>query len=129
MRDKYYDRDGWKKCTLRHEIELGRGLWLLCGTCRKSHYFNIADWARKHGVDLDTPLKTLGKAIRCKRCGTLGISAYAEPYNNLAPQPRHRNENGPICPVCGSNDVSNKCSKMYSQRQLFHSSAPRVLPA
>lgn len=105
MRDKYYDPDGWKRCTLRREIELGHRLWLICGTCRKSRYFDTANWAREHGVSLDTPLKTLGKAIRCKRCGTLGISAYAEPYSNLQPQPHYHIENGPICPVCGSNDV------------------------
>jgi hypothetical protein len=57
MRDKYYDPDGWKQCTLRYELEIGRGLWLLCGTCQKSRYFDIAEWAQKHGVDLDTPLK------------------------------------------------------------------------
>jgi hypothetical protein len=106
MRDKYFDLDGWKKCTLRHNIELGQGLWLLCGTCRKSRYFNAIDWARQHGVDLDTPLKTLGRSIRCRRCGTFGVSAYAQPYDNLPPQPqRHRFDHGPICPACGSDDV------------------------
>ena len=64
MRDKYYDPEGWKLCTLRYNIELGQRLWLLCGTCRKSRYFDTAEWAKKHNIDLDTPFKSLGKAIR-----------------------------------------------------------------
>lgn len=108
-RDKYYDPDGWKRCTLRHNIELDKGLWLLCGTCQKSRYFNTAEWAKQHGVGLDTPLKTLGRSIRCRRCGTLGISAYAQPYDNLPPQPPFQHEEGdPICPRCGSDDVQSR---------------------
>lgn len=108
MRDKYFDPEGWKRCTLRNTIDLGQGLWLLCGTCQKSRDFDTADWAAKYCVDLDTPLKTLGKAIRCQRCGTLGVSAYGTPYNNLPPQPRHRMDDDPICPRCGSDDVQSR---------------------
>lgn len=108
MRDKYFDPDGWKKCTLRREIQIGRGLWLLCGTCQKSHYFNIADWAREHGVDLDTPFKTLGKRIRCQRCGTRDVSAYGQPYGIHSPQPLQRIRDDPICPRCGSDDVQRR---------------------
>jgi hypothetical protein len=108
MRDKYFDPDGWKRCTLRHNIDLGQGLWLLCGSCQKSRYFDTAEWAKTHGVDLDTPLKTLGKAIRCQRCGARAVSAYAEPYSNRVPQPRHRLDDDPICPVCGSDDVRRR---------------------
>jgi hypothetical protein len=112
MRDKYFDPEGWKKCTLRHNIELGQGLWLLCGTCQKSRNFDTAVWAKKYRVDLDTPLKPLGNMIRCQRCGTRGVSAYGTPYNNLSPQPRHRMDNDPICPRCGSDDV--QCRRMLT---------------
>jgi hypothetical protein len=112
MRDKYYDPEGWKKCTLRSVLGLGEDLWLICGTCQKSRGFDTAEWAAKHGVDLDLPLKTLEKAIRCQRCGARGkdrgVSAYARPYTNLQPQPKHRNENDPICPRCGSDDVQSR---------------------
>jgi hypothetical protein len=60
----------------------------------------------EHGVNLDTPFKTLRKAIRCQRCGTLGISVYAQPYCNSGPQPRHPYDNDPICRKCGSDDVN-----------------------
>lgn len=101
MRDKYCDPDSWKRCTLRHNIELGKGLWLLCGPCQKSRDYDIADWAMKHGVDLDTPLKTLGRGIRCQRCGTLGILVYAHPYDNLPPRPSPQHDEGdPVCPAC-----------------------------
>jgi len=105
MADKYYDPEGWKRCTLRHNLEVGHGLWLLCGTCRKSRYFDTAEWAKTHGVDLDTPFKSLGRRIRCQRCGTFGISAYGQPYSNFEAQPRHRYEGDLICPRCGSDDV------------------------
>lgn len=108
MRDKYYDPEGWKQCTLRHNIELGQRLWLLCGTCQKSRYFDTAAWARLHGVDLDMPLRTLGRLIRCERCGTLGIAAYAQPYDNLPPLPHRIAEDGPVCPACGSSDVESR---------------------
>lgn len=106
-RDKHYDPDGWKKCTLRHEIEVGQGgLWLICGTCRKYRYFDIREWASEYGVDLDIPFKTLGTSIRCRRCGTLGVSAYAEPYGNLPPRPPAQyRDSDPICPECRSSDV------------------------
>ena len=105
MRNKYYDPEGWKLCTLRYNVELGRGLWLLCGACRKSRYFDTAEWAKKHNIDLDTPFKTLGKAIPCHRCGTRGVSAHAEPYRNSDSQPARRFADGPICPECGWDDV------------------------
>jgi hypothetical protein len=109
MRDKYFDPEGWRQCTLRNQIGHGQRLWLLCGTCRKSRYLDTAEWAQKHGVDLDTPLKTLGNAIRCQRCGTRGgergVSAYAEPYSNYTHQPRRPKKGGPLCPRCGSEDV------------------------
>lgn len=107
MRDTYFDPNGWKRCTLRHEIENGHGLWLLCGMCQKSRYFDIADWAREHGVDLHTPFSTLGRRVRCRRCGTLGVSAYGQPYSNLPREPRHGG-NGPVCPACGSDDVRTR---------------------
>lgn len=72
MRDKYFDPAGWKQCTLRRTLELGQGLWLLCGTCQKSRDFDIAEWATKHGVALDTPLRIVGNdplpALRNSRC-------------------------------------------------------------
>lgn len=108
MRDKYYDPDGWKLCTLRRQIELGQSLWLVCATCQKSTYFDTIAWANAHDVDLDIPLKTLGKAIRCQRCGTLGVGAYAEPYSNFQKQPRGTNPNGPVCPTCGSDNVESR---------------------
>jgi len=109
MPDKYYDPEGWKKCTLRALIELDRSLWLICGTCQKSRDFAVAEWAAKHRVDLDIPLKTLEKAIRCQRCGARGVSAYGTPYSiPTKPQPRHIDENAPICPRCGSDDVQTR---------------------
>jgi hypothetical protein len=112
VRDKYYDPDGWKRCTLRSEIEIGRGLWLVCGTCQKSRYFKIPDWAREHGVNLDTPFKTLGKRIRCQRCGTRGgehgVSAYGQRHSSFETQPRQRMRDDAICPRCGSDDVQKR---------------------
>jgi hypothetical protein len=107
MRDKYFDPDGWRQCTLRHTLELGQRLWLLCGTCQKSRDLDVMEWATKHGVNLDTPLRT-SVAIHCQRCGTRGVSAYGTPYNNLPPQPRHRMKDDPICPRCGSDDVLSR---------------------
>jgi hypothetical protein len=58
----------------------------------KADFPNYVSGAREHGVDLDTPFKTLGKRIRCQRCGTRGgergVSAYGQPYSNFEPQPR-----------------------------------------
>ena len=110
MPDKYYDPEVWKKCTLRALVDDGEGLWLICGTCQKSRDFDVAEWAAKHGVDLDIPLKTLQKAIRCQRCGARGkdrgVSAYGTPYSiPIKPQARCIDENDPICPRCGSDDV------------------------
>jgi hypothetical protein len=109
MRDKYYDPEGWKQCTLRNNLEVGHGLWLLCGTSRKSRYFATATWAREHNVDLDTPFKTLGKRIRCQRCGSRGgergVGAYGQPYGTHPAQPRRPEKDDPICPRCGSDDV------------------------
>jgi hypothetical protein len=110
MRDKYYDPEGWKQCTLRSLVDQRQSLWLLCGTCQKSRDFDTAEWATKHRVNLDVPLKTLEKAIRCKRCGARGedrgVSAYETPYSIASkPEPRRRGEDGPICPRCGSADV------------------------
>jgi hypothetical protein len=115
MRDKYYDLEGWKKCTLRSLVDQRQGLWLICGTCQKSRDFDAAEWASKHRVDLDVPLNTLEKAIRCQRCGARGddhgVSAYGTPYDNLPPQqPRQREKNDPVCPRCGSDDV--QCRRM-----------------
>jgi len=111
--DKYYDSEGWKKCSLRSLVEDEEGLWLICGTCQKSRDFNAAEWAAKHRVDLDIPLKTLEKAIRCQRCGARGkdrgVSAYGTPYSiGSKPQPRRIDENDPICPRCGSDDVETR---------------------
>ena len=117
MRDKYYDPEGWKQCTLRSLVDQRQGLWLICGTCQKSRDFDAGEWAGKHGVDLDVPLKTLEKAIRCQRCGTRGgdhgVGAYGQPYDNLPPQPRRRREkHEPICPRCGSDDVQTRPMKV-----------------
>jgi hypothetical protein len=106
MGDRYYDPEGWKKRTLRSLLEFEQGLWLICRTCQKSRDFDAAEWAAKHRVDLDVPLKTLEKAIRCQRCGTRGgdhgVGAYGQPYSIASkPQPRRIDENDPICPRCG----------------------------
>jgi hypothetical protein len=113
MRDKYYDPEGWKKCTLRSLLGLGQDLWLICGTCQKSRDFDTAEWAAKHGIDLNIPLKTLEKAIRCQRCGARGedrgVSAYAVPYSiGSKSQLRCRDRDDPICPSCGSDDVESR---------------------
>lgn len=97
--------DAWKKCTLRGLVENGERLWLYCTGCRRTRYLETVQWAETHGVDLDWPLLTLARRIRCSRCNRKAVSLRAEPYRNQA----ERNETVPdgieACPLCGSRKI------------------------
>jgi hypothetical protein len=97
--------DAWKKCTLRGLVENGERLWLYCAGCRRTRYLEIVQWAETHGVDLDWPLLTFARRIRCSRCNRKAASLRAQPYRN---QPE-RDETVPdgieACPLCGSRKI------------------------
>jgi len=57
--------DAWKKCTLRGLVENGERLWLYCAGCRRTRYLETVQWAETHGVNLDWPLLTLARRMRC----------------------------------------------------------------
>jgi len=97
--------DAWKKCTLRGLVENGERLWLYCSGCRRTRYLETVQWAETHGVDLDWPLLTFARRIRCSRCNRKAASLRAQPYRN---QPE-RDETVPdgieACPLCGSRKI------------------------
>ena len=97
--------DAWKKCPLRGLVENGERLWLYCAACRRTRYLETIQWAEMHGVDLDWPLLTLARRIRCSRCNRKAVSLRAQPHRN---QPE-RDETVPdgieACPLCGSRKI------------------------
>jgi hypothetical protein len=74
--------DAWKKCTLQGLVENGERLWLYCAECRRTRCLETVEWAETHGVDLDWPLLTLARRIRCSRCNRKAVSLRAQPYRN-----------------------------------------------
>jgi hypothetical protein len=74
--------DAWKKCTLRGLVENGERLWLYCAGCRRTRYLETVQWAETHGVNLDWPLLTLARRMRCSRCNRKAASLRAQPYRN-----------------------------------------------
>jgi len=69
--------DAWKKCTLRGLVENGERLWLYCAGCRRTRYLETVQWAETHGVNLDWPLLTLARRMRCSRCNRKAVSLRA----------------------------------------------------
>ena len=97
--------DAWKKCTLRGLVENGERLWLYCAGCRRTRYLETIQWAETHGVDLDWPLLTLARRIRCSRCNRKAVSLRAQPYRNLPERDETVPDGIEACPLCGSRKV------------------------
>jgi hypothetical protein len=61
--------DAWKQAHLAMLVRLGKRAWLHCDDCRHSVMVEPDELARRHRLDMLTPLLTISKAMRCTRCG------------------------------------------------------------
>jgi hypothetical protein len=49
--------------------EAGKHAWLRCVGCRHSIMIEPHELAQQHGLEMQTLLLTISKAMRCTRCG------------------------------------------------------------
>jgi len=49
--------------------KLGNRAWLHCDGCRHSVMIEPHELTQRHRLDMQTPLLTISKAMRCTRCG------------------------------------------------------------
>ena len=72
--------DGWKQAHLAMVERLGKRVLLGCDWCQ--HHVVVAprELADRHGPDMHTPLLTVSRALRCKRCGEQKGHARLEPH-------------------------------------------------
>jgi hypothetical protein len=75
------DDDGWRAVTLAYVIGHDRRLWLYCNRCQRSQYVWPAEFAAEHGIDLETPLLSIARRIRCTGCGLRLMTVWEEPYS------------------------------------------------
>jgi hypothetical protein len=73
--------DAWKQAHLAMLVKLGKRAWLHCDDCRHSVMIEPHELARQHRLDMQTPLLTISKAMRCRaRKGC----CWPEPQNTRA---------------------------------------------
>ena len=66
--------DAWKQAHLAMLVS-GKRAWLHCDDCRHSVMIEPAELAQRHRLDMQTPLLTISKAMRCTRCEASGDAA------------------------------------------------------
>jgi hypothetical protein len=59
---------------------LGKRLWLSCDWCQHSVMADVRPFADRHRLDMQTPLLTVSRALRCTRCGERKAQARLEPH-------------------------------------------------
>ena len=78
--------DAWKQAHLAMVAGLGKRLWLGCDGCQHTVMIAPRELANRHGLDMQTPLLTLSRALRCSRCGERKGQARLEPHGYGARQ-------------------------------------------
>ena len=73
--------DAWKQAHLTMLVKLGKRAWLHCDDCRHSIMVEPAELAQRHRLDMQTPLLTISKAMRCTRCGARRGCCWPEPHD------------------------------------------------
>ena len=73
--------DAWKKAHLAMLVKLGKRAWLHCDGCRHSIMIEPDELARRHRLEMLTPLLTISKAMRCSRCGARKGNCWPEPHD------------------------------------------------
>jgi DNA-directed RNA polymerase subunit RPC12/RpoP len=72
--------DAWRQAHLAMVEGLGKRLWLGCDHCQHTVMIAPRELADRHGLDMQTPLLTLSRALRCTRCGERKGQARLEPH-------------------------------------------------
>jgi hypothetical protein len=78
--------DAWKQAHLAMLVRLRKRVWLHCDGCRHSIMIGPHELARRHRLDMLTPLLTISKAMRCTRCGARKGCCWPEPHNTRDPK-------------------------------------------
>ena len=73
--------DAWRLCILRSILDRGQRLWIVCESCQRSEYRDAPAWIAAHHIELDTPLLTVSRRIRCVRCWRCAVTVRAEPFD------------------------------------------------
>jgi len=72
--------DAWRQVTLASVEQLEQRLWLRCNGCGHSAIIAPRAFAERAGVDMTTPLLTIGQALRCVECGEQKGHCWPEPH-------------------------------------------------
>ena len=67
--------DAWKQAHPAMLVRLGKRAWLHCDDCRHSIMIEPHELAQRHGLDMQTPLLTISKAMRSRAVGLGGDAA------------------------------------------------------
>ena len=60
--------------------KLGKHLWLNCDGCQRAVMADVREFATTHQLDMNTPLLTISRRLRCTRCGKRKAHARPEPH-------------------------------------------------
>ena len=72
--------DAWKQVTIARQAADGNMLWMLC-ECGREIYVDPLVFAREKNIDPETPLFSVGAALRCTRCGEKKVRCRPRPYS------------------------------------------------
>jgi hypothetical protein len=72
--------EAWKHAHLAIVEKLGKHLWLNCGWCQRAVMADVREFAKTHQLDMNTPLLTVSRRLRCTRCGERKGQARLEPH-------------------------------------------------
>jgi hypothetical protein len=61
--------NAWKQAHLAMVEGSGKRLWLGCDGCQHTVMIAPREFADRHALDMQTPLLTLSRALRCTRRG------------------------------------------------------------
>jgi hypothetical protein len=73
--------DAWKQAHLALLAKLGKRAWLHCDGCRHSVMIEPCELAQRRRLDMQTPLLTISKAMRCTFCGAKKGCCWPEPHD------------------------------------------------
>jgi hypothetical protein len=64
--------DAWRRVTLALQIKNDRKLYVGCHCGHEVHSIDAAEFAAKHKIDIETPLRLIAPMLKCSKCGRRG---------------------------------------------------------